>query len=206
MVSQAHGEPNRANRPTDSQKKKKKKKKKKNQHRIKHQTYPSYPRSRRCRKNQSPIHDTVYTIQSKSKTNQKKYCVYQKKNPIQSLCTKTAKPNQKTPILTPRSPQLAPHRHRRSSRLVVVAVARPSSQIADRRQQITIAVASRRSLCSVLADRRSQSQSSSPQLGASRSQIPPDRRTLPELQLPQGISNFSLFFSLSFSVSLSFSH
>ena len=42
---------------------------------------------------------TDYNLQTKSKTNQKQYCVYQKKkkNPIQSLCTKTAKPNQKNP-------------------------------------------------------------------------------------------------------------
>ena len=32
------------------------KKKKTKQHRIKNQTYPPYPRSRRYRENQSPIH------------------------------------------------------------------------------------------------------------------------------------------------------
>ena len=36
--NQAHGKPNKANPPTDSQKKKKKKKK----HKIKNQTYPLY--------------------------------------------------------------------------------------------------------------------------------------------------------------------
>ena len=80
------------------------KKKKKQQHKIRNQTYPSYPRSRRCREyreNQSLIYwDNLYRLQfTKQKQNKPKaiYCVYKKKtkkNPIQSLCTKTAKPNQ----------------------------------------------------------------------------------------------------------------
>ena len=73
MASQAHGEPNRANTPTDSQKKKK----------IKNQTYPPYPWSRRWqRKQRKPNPNTlIQSIQSKSKTNQNQYCVYQKKKP-----------------------------------------------------------------------------------------------------------------------------
>ena len=77
-----------------------------------------------------PIPNTlIQSIQSKSKTNQKQYCVYQKKkkNPIQSLCTKTAKPNQKNPntrssVAVTRSssssPQLAPRPHPRHSPLI----------------------------------------------------------------------------------------
>ena len=88
---------------------------------------------------------TDYNLQSKSKTNQKQYCVYQKKkNPIQSLCTKTAKPNQKNPntrsfVTVTRSssssPQLAYRRRCRNSPF-----------IADRRSQTVDR--NRRSLCS----------------------------------------------------------
>ena len=91
---------------------------------------------------------TDYNLQSKSKTYQKQYIVFIKKNkkkpPIQSLCTKTAKPNQNpntrfsVTVTRPSSSssELA-HRHRR------LVVARPSSQIADRSL-----APHRRSICS----------------------------------------------------------
>ena len=77
MASQAHSEPNRANPPIDSQKKKKKKKKTNTESEIKltHGTHGHVA----VEKTNPQYTDTVYTIQSKSKTNQKQYCVYQKK-------------------------------------------------------------------------------------------------------------------------------
>ena len=101
MASQVHGEPNKANPPTDSQKKKKKK----TQHR------------------ESEIKPTVPTITSLAEKTKPQYSLYRAKaiqTPILCLSKKKKKPlyqnqTKKTPILA---------RRRRSSLLLLLLVAR----------------------------------------------------------------------------------
>ena len=122
-------------------KKKKKKKKPTQNQKSNLPTVPTVTSLQRIQRKSIPNilrQFTDYNLQSKSKTYQKQYTVFikkkKKKNPlIQSLCTKTAKPNQNpntrfsVAVTRPSSSssELA-HRHRR------LVVARPSSQIADR--------------------------------------------------------------------------
>ena len=85
MANQAHGEPNRANPPTDSQKKKKKHT---HTQRIINQTHHthSHVAGRESRENQTPIQ----SIQSKSKTNSNTMFIKKKKkNPQYRSSTKT---------------------------------------------------------------------------------------------------------------------
>ena len=105
-------------------------KKKKNRHKIRNQTYPLYPRSRRCRdyrENQSLIYwdslqITIYRAKSKHTQSNILCLSKKKKKPQYRLCTKTTKPNQtKTPIVVVTVAKLAHCRRR-------LVVARPSSQ------------------------------------------------------------------------------
>ena len=78
--------------------------------------------------------NTVYTEQKKNKLQQTKHRgVYQKKKKIPNTQTKTKPQQTKT---KPQQTKPNNPRSRRRSSLVVVVVARPSSQIADLRSKI----------------------------------------------------------------------
>ena len=75
--NQAHGKPNRANPPTDSQKKKKKTNIE-SEIKLTH-GHVAAENTEKTNPQYTEIVYTDYNLQSKSKTNQKQYCVYQKK-------------------------------------------------------------------------------------------------------------------------------
>ena len=111
--NQAHGKPNRANPPTDSQKKKKKKKTQNQKSNL--PTLPTVTSLQRLQRKSIPNilrKSTDYNLQSKIKTYQKQYTVFikkkTKKNPNTDFVPKWQNQT-KTPI-------------------VIVAIARPSSQ------------------------------------------------------------------------------
>ena len=161
-------------KPTHGFSKKKKKKKPTQNQKSNLPTVPTVTSLQRIQRKPIPnilrqsIQITIYKAKTKQ-TKSNKLCLSKKKTPIQSLCTKTAKPNQNpntrssVTVTCPSSlsPQLAPHR---------------ISQIVNGRLQLQITLLSSGARYSVIVDRRSL-------------------RTLPELQLLQVISNFSLFFS-----------
>ena len=138
MANQAHGEPNRANPPTDSQKKKKKSP----TQRIRNQTYLPFSWSRHQQRKPNP-NTLIQSIQSKSKTNQNQYCVYQKKKKKPNTEPLYQNQTKKTPILA--------HRHHSS----LAPCRRRSPLIVDRRRQIAYHLAQLR--CSVLAGRSHRS-------------------------------------------------
>ena len=177
--NQAHGKPNRANPLTDSQKKKK------NRHKIRNQTYPLYPRSRRCRdyrENQSLIYwdslqITIYRAKSKH-TQSNILCLSKKKKKNPNTDSVPKQQNQtKTPNVVVTVAKLAHCRRR-------LVVARPSSQSRPS-SQIDLLKSGPPVLSSL--PRPSQSPSESPVLSSS-------------------LKAFLSSLSFSLSVSLSLSH
>ena len=105
--NQAHGKPNRANPPTDSQKKKKKTNTE-SEIKLTHHTHDHVTTGNTEKTNPqyTKIGYTDYSLQSKSKTNQKQYTMFiqkKKKKKPQNRAFVPKRQNQtKTPILAPR--------------------------------------------------------------------------------------------------------